>query len=398
VPGGLAIGTAPTQRIAIVTPHLGRDGGLAAHVLDSATALRRAGFDVSLFGGRTDSSFSWPGACTIDEVFATAHATTDSLDQARRQVAEFRPHVVHVHDLADPAVGVHLRRVAPVVFSTHGYPACSSGVHYFRPGQECDRSHGPGCIPNMLFRRCLHSKDVRQVPRLYRATTVRLSGLHRADATIAYSLRVVRHLRANGAHDAHFVPLFVPAPDRSPAPATGRRVLFAGRVVPAKGLDVLLRALSLIDADLEVCGDGWYMPKAQALASRLGVRERVVFSGWRSSTELDRAYAEAALTVMPSVWPEPFGLAGLEALVRKRPVVASATGGIPEWLHHGRSGLLVPPGDHQALASALSSLLDDPERRQAMGAYGRSLIQAQFSEARHVEALARVYSMVAAKS
>jgi glycosyltransferase involved in cell wall biosynthesis len=98
------------------------------------------------------------------------------------------------------------------------------------------------------------------------------------------------------------------------------------------------------------------------------------------------------------MWPEPFGLAGLEALVRGRPVVASATGGIPEWLRHGRSGLLVAPGDHRALARALSSLLDDPERCQAMGAYGRALIEAEFSEVRHVEALARVYSTVIDRS
>ncbi len=382
----------------MVTPHLGRDGGVAAHVLDSAAALRRAEFEVSLFGGRTDSSFSWPGSYTIEPVFATTRATPDSLDQARRRVAEFAPHVVHVHDVADPAVALQLRRVAPVVVSTHGYPGCSSGAHYFTPGEECRRSHGPGCLANMLFRGCLHSKDVRQVPRLYRATTLRISGLHRADATVAYSRRVVNHLRANGAHDAHLVPLFVPIPENSPPPVTARRILFVGRVVPAKGVAVLLRALSRIDAELEVCGDGWYLPKARVLASRLGVSDRVTFSGWRSFADLESAYARASVTVMPSMWPEPFGLAGLEALVRGRPVVASATGGIPEWLRHGRSGLLVAPGDHRALARALSSLLDDPERCQAMGAYGRALIEAEFSEVRHVEALARVYSTVIDRS
>jgi glycosyltransferase involved in cell wall biosynthesis len=311
-------------------------------------------------------------------------------------VADWRPDVIHTHELEAPVLGRRFGSVAPVVMSVHGYSGCSPGLHYFAPGEDCRRSHGPGCVANMLFRGCLHSWDVRQVPALYRNTSARVAMLRNVDATVAYSRRVLAHLNANGARSPSLVPLFVPLPGEAPPEAASRRILFVGRVVAAKGLQVLLRALTLLDAELEVCGDGWYMPRARALAARLGVAERVAFLGWRSALDLEQSYGRAAVMVMPSLWPEPFGLSGLEALARERPVVASATGGIPEWLDDGRAGLLVPPGDHVALAGAISALLDDPDRRQAMGAMGRSRVEADFSETRHVEALSEVYARAGA--
>jgi glycosyltransferase involved in cell wall biosynthesis len=381
-----------SRRVALITPHLGRDGGVAAHVCESARALGRAGFEVALFGGRVERGFSWDGHHTVDAAFAGAAPPAAALRRAARLIAEWRPDLVHTHDLEAPALSVRLRSVAPVVASVHGYPGCSPGLHYFTPGDDCRRSHGPGCVPNMLLRGCLHSRDVRQIPALYSVTSARVAALRSADATVAYSRRVLAHLNANGARRPSLVPLFVPLPGEAPPDAASRRILFVGRVVAAKGLDVLLRALSLIDAELEVCGDGWYMPRARALAVRLGVAERVAFMGWRSAADLEHSYGRAAMTVMPSLWPEPFGLSGLEALARERPVVASATGGIPEWLDHEQAGLLVAPGDHVALAGAISRLLDDPDRRRAMGAMGRARVEADFSETRHVEALSEVYA------
>jgi glycosyltransferase involved in cell wall biosynthesis len=347
---------------------------------------------VALFGGDAEDGFHSDGFHAVDPSFAEATPSPMALRRAARLVADWRPDVIHIHELEAPALGHRLRSVAPVVISVHGYTGCAAGLHYFTPGEDCRRSHGRGCVPNMLFRGCLQERDVRQVPALYRTTSARVAALRSADATVAYSRRVLAHLNANRACRPSLVPLFVPIPKAAPPAAASRRILFVGRVVAAKGLHVLLRALTLMDAELEVCGDGRYMPRARAFATRLGVAERVAFLGWRSAADLEHSYLRAAVTVMPSLWPEPFGLSGLEALARERPVVASATGGIPEWLDHGRAGFLVPAGDHVALAGAISTLLDDPDRRQAMGAAGRSRVKADFSEARHVQALHEVYA------
>ncbi len=166
-----------------------------------------------------------------------------------------------------------------------------------------------------------------------------------------------------------------------------RRVVFAGRIVRPKGVGVLIRAAREVDAEFVLCGDGRELDSMRALAGRLGVADRVSFTGWLSGEDLAQQLADASIVVMPSLWPEPFGLVGIEAFAAGRPAVASATGGIGDWLEHGVSGLQVPPGDAKALALALTEMLRDPERQQEMGEAGRRRVRERFSPERHVAAL-----------
>jgi glycosyltransferase involved in cell wall biosynthesis len=101
--------------------------------------------------------------------------------------------------------------------------------------------------------------------------------------------------------------------------------------------------------------------------------------------------ANASVVVVPSLWPEPFGLVGIEALAAGRPAVGSSTGGIGDWLEHGVSGLCVAPGDAPALARALNELLADPDRQRVMGIAGREAVAQRFSPDRHLAALLEGY-------
>jgi glycosyltransferase involved in cell wall biosynthesis len=173
--------------------------------------------------------------------------------------------------------------------------------------------------------------------------------------------------------------------------ATRRRVVFAGRVVLPKGVAVLIRAARSVDAEFVICGDGWRLEEMRELAGRSGVRDRIDFKGWLGGAELAGELADASIVVVPSIWPEPFGLVGIEAFAAGRPVVASATGGITDWLEDGVNGLSVRPGDSAALADALNGLLADPARQQAMGAAGSTTARERFSAERHVAALLDAY-------
>jgi glycosyltransferase involved in cell wall biosynthesis len=173
-------------------------------------------------------------------------------------------------------------------------------------------------------------------------------------------------------------------------------VLFAGRVVAPKGVAVLIRAARTVDAEFVVCGDGWRLEEMRRLARRLRVDDRVHFEGWVSADTLADELAEATVVAMPSVWPEPFGLVGIEAGAAAKPAIASSTGGIRDWLEHGVNGLLVEPGDAHGLSDALNELLGDPERRKRMGAAGRRIVSERFSPERHLAALLDAYTAAAA--
>ena len=163
-------------------------------------------------------------------------------------------------------------------------------------------------------------------------------------------------------------------------PPSGRlRVGFVGRLIPHKGVDVLLRSLTLDDRlDADVYGAGPEAGALGALADELGVTGRVTFHGYVDEADLPDVYPTFDVLAVPSVpvpgWLEQFGRVVVEGQASGVPAVASASGALPDVV--GEAGLLVPPGDPGALAAALVRILDEPGlwerlRRTGTDAVGR---------------------------
>jgi len=379
------------RSVLLGVPRWTRDGGVSAHVQTTAAALARHGIDVHVLVARIESSEELPGV--------TLHRCPDLFNDDAPMSSrigpalEFGPDVIHLHQVDRPDLVQEMRRDAPVVISAHVYSDCTSGVYYFKPGQECTRAHGPGCVFNLLARGCAHTRNVKTLPGRYRNASRRANALDGADLVVSYSSAVDRHLAANGLERRRLVPF--PA-TIVPAAGTGheqrRRVVFAGRMVRQKGVEILIRAAREVEGEFVICGEGRQLESMRRLAARLGVDDRVSFKGWLDSEQLAREFANASIVVVPSLWPEPFGLVGIEALAAGRPVVASATGGIEDWLDDGISGLCVKPGDVEDLARALNELLADPARQARMGAAGRDAVNSRFSPERHVAAMLDAYA------
>jgi glycosyltransferase involved in cell wall biosynthesis len=200
------------------------------------------------------------------------------------------------------------------------------------------------------------------------AERVALSAAAAVVTTSEWSGRYARGLRPAG-------PVWVAPPGVDPAPLTaageaGTRLLCVAAVMPHKGHDVLVAALRRI-ADRPwrcVCVGSLDRDPAFAATVRDG---RVTFTGARTGADLDAAYAAADLLVLPSR-ADAYGMVVTEALARGLPVVASDVGGVPEALGRApdgsRPGLLVPPGDPVALATALRRWLDEPDLRNRLRA------------------------------
>jgi glycosyltransferase involved in cell wall biosynthesis len=356
----------------------------------SAAALAARGTSVHVVAARIESSDEVNGV-TVHHRPHLFDAQASPRERLGEEIAPV-PSVVHLHQFEDPDVVAVMRERAPVVISVHGYTACTSGVHYFRPGEECGRPHGRGCVPNLLLRGCAHTRDPRGLPAAYRHATRGLRALRSADLVVSYSTVVDRHLEANGLMRRELVQLFTTmVPRTGSGHSTRRRVVFAGRVIAPKGVAVLIHAARSVEAEFVICGDGWRLDAMRRLVRRSGLESRVRFTGWLGPDQLAEELAEASVVALPSLWPEPFGLVGIEAFAAGRPVVASATGGVGDWLEDGVSGVCVRPGDRRALARALNELLDDPARQAAMGAAGRETVARRFSAERHVASLLHAY-------
>ena len=191
-----------------------------------------------------------------------------------------------------------------------------------------------------------------------------------ADAVIATSHSVAKLVYGHVAPQVIY-PAIVPVVD-GPLPALDRRAPVIGalsRLTPIKGYVYLVRAMPAVlaripQARLEIAGDGPDASLLEAEAKRLGISHAVTLLGWRD--DLDAVFAGWRVFAAPSLM-EGFGLSLLEAAMQGLPIVASRVGGIPELIEDGVCGVLVPPAEPEALASALADCLLDMPRAAKLG-------------------------------
>ena len=187
-----------------------------------------------------------------------------------------------------------------------------------------------------------------------------------------------------------------------------RVLVYVGRLVPRKDVRNVIRALAHLrlpqseTLKLLVVGGETAEPDPERtpeigellrVASDAGVADRVVFAGKRNRDDLPYYYAAGDLMVT-TPWYEPFGLTPLEAMACARPVIGSNVGGLSFTVEHGRSGLLVPPKNPEALATALATLLGDRELASSMGQQGWTRVQRHFTWQTVAQRTAAVYADV----
>jgi glycosyltransferase involved in cell wall biosynthesis len=174
-------------------------------------------------------------------------------------------------------------------------------------------------------------------------------------------------------------------------------VALVGRLdVAQKGQDAMIRAMATLrarfpDAVLLLVGDGPDRERCAALVRLLGLDEAVRFAGHRH--DVAEILAAVDVAVVPSLCEEAFGFVALEASAAGRPVVAFASGGLPEVVLHGQTGIVVPKGDVAGLADAIAHVLDDPDLARRLGEGGRRQAS-RFGLAQHADQLMDLYDAV----
>lgn len=302
-----------------------------------------------------------------------------------KEIRQWGPDVVYSHGLLDPAKEAKLIDSFKTVSFSHCYGATCVSLTKRRRlpiASICTRPLGPGCLACYFPRRCGGLNPVTAI-RMYRRERSRQTLLPKYFAILAASQHMVEELIRNGARSdrVHHLPLFPSdsnADRQSPYPrARSDRVLFVGRVTESKGWRELVRAMPQASSrlgrklTLVVAGDG---PDANALRDEVVKRQvPAEFLGWIEPERRNAEMRAADVLAVPSVWPEPFGLVGIEAGCVGTPAVAFAVGGITDWLIPGVSGELasgVRP-NARAFADALVRALQCEEHlhRLRVGAW-----------------------------
>ncbi|MGE0450081.1 MAG: glycosyltransferase family 4 protein [Vicinamibacterales bacterium] len=310
--------------------------------------------------------------------FVSCSIQTRGPEAARNALAAWGPDVLLDHGFVDPEQARRLQDLAPSVFVAHAYyGTCISGSKTVRVPvtQPCARRFGPMCLVNFFPRRCGGLSPVTMA-RDYRTQSARLRNIRRSTFVVTLS----EHMRMEYLKHGFDASRVVHLPPIGDAPLAGgsaaramveqkvggraRQLAYIGRVERLKGCRELLAALPAVaaaaDAEIEltIAGDGSDLPRCRLLWAELSrsiPRTRVSFLGWSSQATCDRLLSGTDVFVMPSLWPEPFGLTGAEAVRRGVPVAAFRVGAVPEWLADGVNGALAPgnPPTVHGLADAI---------------------------------------------
>jgi glycosyltransferase involved in cell wall biosynthesis len=369
------------MRVLHVHDRGGFQGGVEQILHDTAAGLAARGHVQGLLTADTSPC----------ERFSAAFSTiAHTVVQAER----FVPDAVVIHKFQDDRTIDELIDRFPGIQVVHDHDLYCPRRHKYFPLSRrlCETKAGLACAAHL----CLIQRGQGGTPLAVTSLTDfrrRKQAAARSELLVAGSRYSADQLELNG-FDRGRVRIIPPVPAAvgSPAalpPGKAGRILFMGQVVRGKGLDLLLAAAARLQGEwtLDVAGDGPQLEECREQAVRLGIGTRVNFAGWVEHASLHDCLLQSSFVVVPSRWPEPFGMVGIEAMSRGRAVVAFATGGIPDWLEDGVTGVLAQPGNPASLAEGMQRLLDDPGLSQAMGHAGRESVALNFSHRRFLDAM-----------
>ena len=380
-------------------------GGAEYQILSLREGLRSRGHDARLFAstavycpGNPVADYYCHGSVSWSQSLLMV-ANGSAFCQLRRVLAAFRPDVIHVGMFSwqlSPLILPLIRRF-PCVYHIQMYNAvCPLGTKMTPDGNLCRRRSGLACLQSG----CLTPQSW-----VLRMTQMALWKRWRSsiDSMIAVSDAVRRRHTDDGVNVQKViwngVPL-VPTPRVLSAAPTA---VFAGRLIPEKGVDILLHAFAWVrraipSAQLWIAGGGNERARLEQLIDDLSLDDSVSMLGFMARDEMERKFSQAWVQIVPGRWEEPFGMVIAEAMMRGSAVVASALGGALDLVEDRISGLLVPPGDVAALADAMTTVMSDSNTALGMGQAGRARAFRELTEDASVDQFVALYESLLKRS
>jgi len=374
-------------------------GGTEIYIDRVSKKLKEHGHDISLLFSVSSPSNAEVIGCRgifISDIHITGNRMiiNSTIEMIKKEKFE----IVYLHNIFNPIFMEALGEIIPVIKFVHDHRFyCPGGAKYlslFKRG--CRLRYNPlRCFFMAYLTKCAMRHPQKLIKRITSCSNS-LSQKNLFDEFIVFSHAMGNNLKQNGIGDKNitvtnhfpdYIPPAVLKKDRS-------MLLYAGRISREKGVDYLLESVAGMEINykLIIAGDGYYLPEIKKKASRLGILNRIEFKGWLKEDELNDYYDRAAVLVFPSLWPEPFGMVGIEAMAHGAPVVAFNTGAVSEWLIDKETGFLVEPGDIMAMRKKIELLLHDKKLASDMGAKGKMRVEKYFTIERHISHLLKATS------
>jgi glycosyltransferase involved in cell wall biosynthesis len=376
-----------------------RDGDASGEnrVVDAESDwLRRQGHDVSVFGcdNRELDSFS-----AVDHLrLAVDLVSSIRWKRAvRAEIQRVRPDVVHIHNIfpmmSPSVISACVDENVTAVATMHNYRTICAAQSLMRDGQVCTECFGAKSRP-ALKHRCHDGSLLKTIPMVAHVEINRSRWMEKLDLCFALSAGMRRILLDAGYPDDQVVVKGNAVVDLAVAPASERNsLLYLARLAESKGIRFLMRAWEQVASEaaernvrLTIAGGGELETEVNQWAATQPMVDVVgVLNREACWTQL----AQARAVICPSVWPEPFGLAAVEAMCASSIPIAPDDGAFPDLIESGVDGLLYRQGDVASLAAQLRHVMTYPDR--AMGKAGRKRYERDWSPESNAARLEELY-------
>jgi len=322
-------------------------------------------------------------------------------NEARKKIdmliTETYPQIAHLHNFAhqlSPSILYALRKKnIPIIQTLHDLKLVCPTYTMYTQGEVCERCLN-GQYYNALRYRCNKgslSASAINVVEMYLHNRI-LHSYDKVNAFIAPSAFLRQKMISGGfaSEKVYHIPNFINADDYTPHYENDGYLLYFGRLIDVKGLDVLLRAMQeLPEVCLIVAGRGADQERYEAYVQEHNLN--VSFVGFQSGNDLRKLVQNSLTVVVPSVWYESFGLVILEAFAYGKPVIASRIGGMVELIEDGITGYFFTAGNVQDLTAKIKKVLANPTKLSEMGRVARKKIEREFNPNLHLKKITELY-------
>jgi glycosyltransferase involved in cell wall biosynthesis len=376
-------------------------GGTEYYILNISKSLEASGHKVSvIYGKKNDenSPMSERASYYVPEILNSTKALSVDLMEKMQNILELEsPDIIYIHNISNYALATWLNKRKPLVRYIHDQRiCCPKGDKMFSfQGRLCNSPCGVACVLNSYSRLCMPGFPLfwtrKFLDILHEMKTFRQIKIIVASVYMRKFLVSNRFSENNVTVNPYFCTF-----EGCESQSFGNNILFIGRLERAKGVQYLIKSMKWWPDSLRliVIGSGKYERILKHLSRKMKLDSRIDFLGALPNTQVAEYYANCLCVAVPSIWGEPFGIIGLEAMCHSKPVVAFNVGGIPEWLVDGKTGFLVERKNIRELADKINLLFKDKNNAAVLGETARSYYESHFKQNLHIARLLEIFEKV----
>jgi glycosyltransferase involved in cell wall biosynthesis len=373
-------------------------GGLSTYILNLRSILKERGHIVKILSSDAhpekkhfnDYKFRGINENSIFRVFPYIF-NINALIKLKQVLKEFNPDVVHINSIfyhSSPAILIPLNNT-PNIMTLHDYKIICPATNDILIQSSCQKLFDQNCMncvgilkyyPEKLkmyiFKKVLKNIDMFISPSISLKDDIEKNGINNINI-IHHGINLLNYSKIKKRHT----------------------LLYVGRLSKEKGIEYLIKAMPIIikkipQIHLNIVGYGPERGNLENLTKQLKIKDNVTFFNQVPNNSIEEYYKKSSVIIVPSIWPEPFGLIGPEAMSVGRPIIATNIGGIPEWLENGKTGYLVPPRDSNAISKKVIQLISNHKLMDKMGNAGRKKAENEFDIKLYVKKIEKKYQEV----